>query len=324
MKKLILVLLCSAMIFISSVTSIEAMITEQLNSSSEVTLEEIQPNAGNPSIIPSVNRQYNQMSDEEYNALISKLHEEDGDNSRAIIGEDNRIQILDSSDHDFTTVARIISTYPNGHVSACSSTLVSANMVLTNAHCVYNSERGGLATSVSVTPGQIGNDDQGRPFGTALSKRIMVPDRWVETQNRNYDYAVIELEQPIGNITGWKGITTDVTANEITQSRFFMSGYPGDKPRGTMWMDSGDLWFEGKNNYLYHNLSTNPGSSGSGIYRTFSNKPSDLSYVIAVHASGLVSGRANVAINLTNTSNTNPGYEVINWITGNKYSLEQD
>jgi len=304
-----------------SLKGVEAMEEgNQFNELSRIT--GIEPYAGNPTSDPVANRIYNQVSNREYEEIESTVKKDYS--SRVIVGEDTRTQVFDISDHDYRTVARIVSTYPNGQSTACSSTLVSENMILTNAHCVYSADRGGLALTVTVTPGQTSNINQGRPFGTVRSSNINVPDNWITTQNRNYDYAIVQLQQPIGYLTGWKGLATNVTVNDITQHIHSSAGYPGDKPTGTMWVDHGNVWFESnQNNLLYHNLSTMPGSSGSGVYRKFDNMSSNLSYIIAVHAAGLVNGRANIAVNLTDTAFTNTGEEVINWINQGRYNYLQ-
>jgi V8-like Glu-specific endopeptidase len=313
------------MIILSSLFSIEAIAIDQSNNFNEVNkVTEIEPNAGNVSTDPNINRKYNQFSDKEMEDIESRIEEDYS--PRIIVGEDTRTQVFDISDHDYRTAARIVTTFPNGQTVACSSTLVSENMVLTNAHCVYDAQRGGLVTNVNVTPAQTSNNE--RPFGTVRSKRIFVPDNFVASGSYNYavleyDYALVELEQPIGNITGWKGIATDVTVDEITHNRYSMVGYPGDKPNGTLWLDHGDLWFATNDRKLIiHNLSTTPGSSGSGIYRKFSNKPSDLSYVIAVHAGSLHVDHTinNFAVNLTNTALNSKGDDIINWITEGKHN----
>ena len=62
-------------------------------------------------------------------------------------------EITNRTDAPYRSIAYVVSTWADGSATRGSGTVVSVNDVLTALHVVFNSARGGWATSVIITPG---------------------------------------------------------------------------------------------------------------------------------------------------------------------------
>ena len=141
-------------------------------------------------------------------------------------------EITNRTDAPYRSIAYVVSTWADGGATRGSGPVVGANDVLTALHVVYNSARGGWATSVTVTPAA---DTQpfSAPYGSFTGSRFNGrTNDWnsdglpgLSFDEVQYDLAVIGLNQRIGDVTGWLG-------TQAFGSDFYgvMAGYPS---RGT-------------------------------------------------------------------------------------------
>ena len=143
-------------------------------------------------------------------------------------------EITTRTAYPYSAICYITVTWPDrGAASQGSGTVVGPNDILTALHVVFNADRGGWATSVTVTPGY-DKSPVSSPYGafTNFGSLAGRTDNWdtngdglltnVEAQ---YDMAVIGMRSRIGDITGTVG-TQPLAAD------FYgvMAGYPA---RGT-------------------------------------------------------------------------------------------
>ncbi|GAB6261309.1 trypsin-like serine peptidase [Photobacterium sp. R1] len=197
--------------------------------------------------------------------------EDDSMSSSRVIGADNRVRITNTV---------VNPHYFNGRIDVgCTGTLITKNHVLTAGHCVSNGA-GSWYKSLNFTTAQNGSY---KPWGTATWKNSVTTSGWHNNGDTNYDYAVIVLNSaPHGGNSGW-GVYSGGTHS--------VTGYPGDKPAGTMWTDSGSTYAISDRRICY-TLDTSGGQSGSGI------KDSNY-YVRGIHTTGSTTQNCGTRMNST-------------------------
>ncbi len=157
--------------------------------------------------------------------------------SRALPGKYLRQQIQDSSAFPLRAIGRL--EISGKKMGSCTGTLVGDRFVLTAAHCVYNLEKRIWVNDLKFNPGQTGQNNL--PFDPVDWERVYIPKKYFEyaqsvknVEAYTYDYAIIVLKDKVGERLGWLGMTA-VEASVNSYAAVSISGYPGDKNRGTFW-----------------------------------------------------------------------------------------
>lgn len=165
-------------------------------------------------------------------------------------------------------------TYPWGAIAhletnqgGCTGFMLSRDVLVTAGHCVY---LGGWVTSYTVTPGRTGGN---APFGSCSGgiNDVWTTSNWINGNPSDYDFGLVKLTCDIGYSTGWFGWWYNTGENLVNQY-FYVEGYPGDKPYGTMWWD-GDYATSQTANKLWYMVDTYAGESGSPVYHYNSVTP---------------------------------------------------
>jgi len=188
----------------------------------------------------------------------------------SVIGTDTRIRVHSTTKFPWRAVGRID--------IGCTGTLVGPRHVLTAGHCVYNTRTDKWYSALSFSPGQSGNV---RPKGKIGWSRALSVKGWTKNHKRNFDYGMIILKKDIGRETGWMGYGWKKPMPKYTVN---INGYPGDKPRGTMWHSNCKMSIV-TSHRIYYPCDTAGGMSGSGTYVYFSSTKKRTIY--GIHAYGV-------------------------------------
>ncbi|SHE90123.1 glutamyl endopeptidase [Seinonella peptonophila] len=192
----------------------------------------------------------------------------------SVIGRDDRTQVTSTKDWPSAAIAQI-EFKQDGKNYTCTGFLIDRNVLATAGHCVY--EGGNWSTDIKVTPGRNGSD---APFGTYRGIQVHTTEQWIKSESPDYDYAAIILDGNPGSTTGTIGLNTQYKVGDADTVR----GYPGDKPKGTMWTHDNQIRKISDHRLFYQN-DTYGGQSGAPVYHSLNQKCGVCA--VAVHAYGV-------------------------------------
>lgn len=179
---------------------------------------------------------------------------------------DERLRISPTTSFPASAISLVVSGNADlSVVVGCSGTFIGPQVVLTAAHCLYNSELGGWSAAAVVAPGKDGDYE---PFGTSLASYAWVPDAWRSSFDNNWDWGLLKLPTSLGNTVGWFQIGV-LSTTTLSDAHFqpVIGGYPADKQFGTQWASSKESFLSVDNFTLYTDIDAYPGQSGSAVWR---------------------------------------------------------
>ena len=120
---------------------------------------------------------------------------------QVIEGEDGRMPVENTEEWPYSIHGQVSMQYSNGEYTG-SGTLVGPHHFLTAGHNVYDHKKKEWAKSIFVS---LGLKKEETPFGTIRVTKIITFSQWIKKQNKCYDVALLLLNQPVGNKSGWDG-----------------------------------------------------------------------------------------------------------------------
>jgi glutamyl endopeptidase len=197
----------------------------------------------------------------------------------SVLGFDSRQRLTQTTRYPLRATAYITSS-----LGSCTGWFAGPDLVVTAGHCVHSGPGGNWATNVTVYPGRNGATS---PYGGFAAQSLHSVTGWVNDGRENNDYGAINLVADIGNTVGWYGYWWQAAAldNEPT----IITGYPGDKADGTLWIGA-DKVRATSTRQTYYMVDTFGGMSGSPVWE---DRPAGSPFcangpcVYTIHAYGL-------------------------------------
>jgi V8-like Glu-specific endopeptidase len=212
----------------------------------------------------------------------------EGDTRGIPTGIDNRIAMT-SRKYPWSAIGRIIGTTADGGNYGCTGTLIDANLVLTNAHCVIDPKTRKVSTRIQFIPNVIDKNYR----DVAEVKRVVYGTDSSQNGNLSYrDWAIMVLNQPLGRKyghLGWKSLSSAALIRN--RKAFFFVGYSGDFPneKYRKYFSAGPGWTASSeagcsivgedSRFLLHDCATAGGSSGGPIVAVINGNP----YIVALN-----------------------------------------
>ncbi len=228
---------------------------------------------------------------------------------RVIIGsKDDRIPMT-SRNYPWSAVGKIEGVGADGSGYSCTGTLIAEDVVLTNAHCVVNSETKKVSKAITFLPNLVNGVVKSKN-DVAYATNVYYGTDFKNGDLADYanDWAILKLNKPIGQkygYLGWKSLPSSSLVGNT--KKFALVGYSGDFPNPKIYeklaLTAGESMTAGvhlkcsilrrQENLLYHNCDTNQGASGGAIISNINGKY----YVLALHSgsnevNGLLLNRA--------------------------------
>jgi len=191
--------------------------------------------------------------------------------AQGIIGSDQRVRITPTTVLPWKAHVFIDALDGFGEYYTCTGTMVGPDVVLTAAHCLWDTETSTWAEIVRATPGK---DGAYEPYGDDTATDIWVPDPYYYYGTRQYDWGVIKLGSTyLSDQTGWMRVAVldDTTLLEADFEPGIV-GYPGDKPFGTLWGSYRPAFFGVTAFDLANDIDTYFGESGAPVWSTNPDK----------------------------------------------------
>ncbi|NJL62554.1 MAG: trypsin-like serine protease [Methylacidiphilales bacterium] len=207
---------------------------------------------------------------------------------RGVIGWDDRTPML-SRRYPWSAIGRVQGFDTEGKGYHCTGTLISEDVVLTNAHCVINPKTRQFSKEVYFLPNVINREVVDKSDVVRAKNIIYGTDfSGSELSSQRNDWAILKLDRPIGlkyGYLGWKSLpSSELTKN---QNKYIFVGYSGDFPNnnrqgyegftaGAGWTASAQVGcsiVKEEENVLLHDCDTSGGSSGGAIIGIINGKP---------------------------------------------------
>jgi V8-like Glu-specific endopeptidase len=200
----------------------------------------------------------------------------------SIIGTDDRVRILDTELAPWRMVCALQMRGPTGSAAIGTGWFVGPKTIVTAGHCVFSNHFfDGWASTIGVSPGRNGSEF---PFGTVESAKFTSVDRWVQSEDPDFDIGCIHLSDPLGDRVGWFGVGA-LSPPELEGYLVNVSGYPGDRGMGTEQYHHKNRVLRVTERRVFYDVDTFGGQSGAPvwIHETDNSPP----IAIGIHAYGV-------------------------------------
>jgi len=212
-----------------------------------------------------------------------------------IPGQDGRQRISNTTTWPYSIHVQLTAIF-GSIVGYGSGSMVGPHHLLTCGHNVCTRGKG-WAKEISVYPALNGKV---APFGCAKVTKAYTFQSWQSREDQQFDMALLLLDKPIGDYTGWGGLLNSTEA-ELSQERVTITGYPGDNgfPEDDVDKNCTQMWGMThkikriSSEQFYYEIDTYGGQSGSAVWVNKWGMP----MILGVHTLG--SNSINIGVRLS-------------------------
>ena len=194
----------------------------------------------------------------------------------SVIGTDTRTPVNNPMNYPNSPIAELKLEFGPLTTYYGTGFLVAPNLLLTAGHNIVH-QVFGSCTKITVMFG--GRNSNGWRFTITPGSNTYTPIHWNEDFNVRHDFAIIRLPNNVGNSLGTLALQT-MGNSELPLLKVRITGFPQDKPAGSMWYDIGTIR-EVEALLIHHDVATYSSNSGSPVLLASNN-----SIVIGVHTYG--------------------------------------
>lgn len=203
----------------------------------------------------------------------------------AVYGTDDRQLVSDTRQFPYSAIGRVEIWY-GWNFQVASGVMIGRSVALTAGHVA---DAASSRASVEFVPGATANTE---PFGRAKVIKAIPAPRWAVYADDGYDMAILVLDRPIGDSTGYFRIA--VQPDSFFEGLVLTSaGYPSDLGLSMYKVSGNALRMDG--NVLLHYLDSEPGQSGSPMWYG-GNDPASARLVAILEGSYLRFGVGEIGI----------------------------
>lgn len=210
---------------------------------------------------------------------------------RNIFGKDDRIP-MNSAKYPWSAIGRIEVPIDDKSINICTGTLIGKNVVVTNAHCVLDEKTKQVTTNkIRFRPNLIDGQAPAAAFATKIVPGTTDPQR-----DRGNDWALLVLDQPLGETYGWLDfVVADLSDLDSIKGEIILAGYssdfPKDNPAETAGVHKGCSirGFVPQPGVVSHDCDMMAGASGGPMFVIFQEGNKLNAVIIALNAAERVS-----------------------------------
>jgi glutamyl endopeptidase len=188
-------------------------------------------------------------------------------------------QIEDTTIYPYRAVVYLQTTWKDNSVYGGTAFFIGPYTLVTAGHNLWSRNPDdpthGWVKSIKVIPGR---NDASYPFGSIMASNWDVPYEFVHDADQSYDYGLIVIRKPLGNLTSWFSFHAMGDDNLLNTTEAYVCGY---RQGGTMWCDTGRVTNIDDLN-VYYDMDTEATQSGSPVYYKYG----DTCYAFAIHNFG--------------------------------------